>query len=118
MTLKPKNDLRTSAFALALAMALIMSCLMLAMQWRTGTQRAIILSESVNPNNASVASLLRLPGVGPKRAQAIVIYRQSQVAGQSEQAAYTCPIDLQRIKGFGPRIVSALSPWLKFDEPM
>jgi DNA uptake protein ComE-like DNA-binding protein len=118
MTLKPKNDVRNSAFGLAIALAVIVSGSILAMQWRTGTQLAITLNESINPNTAPVASLLRLPGVGPIRAQAIVAYRQTHVLGHPKQTAYKCLKDLERIKGLGPRTVSALSPWLIFDELM
>ena len=118
MILKPENDVRNSAFGLAIALAVIVSGSILAMEWRTGTQQAIILDESINPNTAPLASLLRLPGVGPLRAQAIVAYRQAHVVGHAKQTAFKCLNDLERIKGLGPRTVSALSPWLIFDEPM
>jgi DNA uptake protein ComE-like DNA-binding protein len=117
MTLKPKSDVRSSAFGLAITLAVVLSYSILAMERRNGTQRAITLNESINPNTAVLASLLRLPGVGPIRAQAIVAYRQTHVAGHPKQAPYQCLNDLERIKGLGPRTVSALSPWLIFAEP-
>jgi len=118
MTLKPENDLRSSAFGLAIALALMMSVSILLGQWRTGTQGPITLNESVNPNTASVGSLLRLPGVGLTRAQAIVAYRQAHALGHPKQTAFKRLHDLERIKGLGPRTVSAMGPWLIFDRPL
>lgn len=118
MTLKPENDVRYSAFGLAIALAVIVSGFILAMQGGGGTQRAITLNESINPNTAPVASLLRLPGVGTIRAHAIVAYRQIHVAAHPDQVAFKRLKDLERIKGLGPSTVSALRPWLVFHKPM
>ena len=116
--LKPENDMRVNAFGLALAFAVIVSGFILATQWRTGSPAPIILCESINPNTAPVGSLLRLPGIGPIRARAIVAYRQVHGVDYPKQMPFRCLDDLECIKGLGPKTVSALSPWLKFDNPM
>jgi DNA uptake protein ComE-like DNA-binding protein len=52
-------------------------------------------SERIDPNTASVASLRRLPQVGPVRAEAIVRYRQT--ASRPDRAAFVYLEDLQNV---------------------
>ena len=63
--------------------------------------------EKINPNTASAASLLRLPKVGPVRAQAIVDYRASH-----GPAPFKTPEDLANVKGIGPGAVELARPYL------
>ena len=67
---------------------------------------ALPLPQTVNPNWASVGSLVRLPGIGPVRAAAICKARQT--------TPYQEISDLIRIKGIGPAIAQRLEPWLTF----
>ncbi|MFC1765933.1 ComEA family DNA-binding protein [Planctomycetota bacterium] len=64
------------------------------------------LPQTVNPNRASVGSLVRLPGIGPVRAAAICKTRQT--------APYQEISDLIRIKGIGPATAQRLESWLTF----
>lgn len=112
----PESDIRTDAFGLAIVFVLLASGSMVARPGRLRTQTPMILNEFVNPNTASVASLLRLSGIGPIRAQAIVVYREAFALDHPGQRPFTAINDMTRIKGLGPRTVSALSPWLVFDE--
>jgi len=114
--LRSNSDIRTDAFGLAIAFALLASGSMVAIQGRTAAQTSIIHNEFVNPNTASVAGLLRLSGIGLVRAQAIVAYRQAFAVDHPGQRPFKAINDLTRIKGLGPRTVSALSPWLMFDD--
>jgi hypothetical protein len=69
--------------------------------------------EQIDPNTASVASLRRLPMVGPVRAWAIVQFRQQ--AGQTRPVrAFRCPEDLQQVRGIGPGIAGQLREFLSF----
>lgn len=52
----------------------------------------------INLNSADKASLQRLKGIGPKKAQAIIDYRQNQGPLKSTN-------DLLKIKGFTPKIL-------------
>ena len=113
---KPTNDVCVSAFALAIVLALGLSGFLLATQWQSPPQIAFILNETINPNTASVASLLRLPGIGPARAQAIVTYREASVAEYPGRQPFQGLDDVTRVKGLGPRTVDALRPWLAFDD--
>lgn len=68
----------------------------------------------VNPNDASMASLARLPGIGPTRAHAIVDFR-IRLQQQGNLPAFRCAEDLAQVKGIGPATVDAIRPWLQFD---
>ena len=52
--------------------------------------------ERIDPNTAPAASLRRLVGIGPGRAEAIVRYRRAPGA-----APFTSPDDLQHVPGLG-----------------
>lgn len=54
-------------------------------------------SQKININTASVSELQSLHGVGQKKAEAIVEYRQQHGKFQSIQ-------DLQKVKGIGPKL--------------
>ncbi len=69
------------------------------------------LESKINPNNASVASLIRLPGIGPVRAAAIVEYRAAMTG--STKAFSSCA-DLQKVKGIGPKTAESIGRWLCF----
>jgi len=49
-------------------------------------QRARIAEQRIDPNTASVASMLRLRGIGPVKAKAIVTYRDQHGPGAFETA--------------------------------
>ncbi|MHC4881277.1 MAG: ComEA family DNA-binding protein [Planctomycetota bacterium] len=69
-------------------------------------------AERINPNTASVASLVRLPGIGRARALDIVHYRDHQ---QQDGPAFGLPQDMENIKGIGPKTAQNISPWLTFE---
>lgn len=60
-------------------------------------------------NRAGLTELQRLPGIGAKRAQAILELRQR--LGRFRRTS-----DLLRIKGIGPRLLERISPQLVLDE--
>lgn len=72
------------------------------------------LDDKVNPNEASVSSLIRLPGIGLARAEAIVDYRNNFIVGERSRAFRNCD-DLQKIKGIGPKTAEDMCQWLKFE---
>jgi competence protein ComEA len=61
-------------------------------------------------NVASVDELTKLPGVGMKRAQAIVALR-------TKLKRFKTPTDLLRVKGIGPRGLKRMLPHLVLDTP-
>jgi competence ComEA-like helix-hairpin-helix protein len=74
----------------------------------------IELESRINPNNASIASLVRLPGVGIGRAGAIVAYHENFRRRQPNGQPFQNSDDLQQVKGIGPKTVQNISKWLKF----
>lgn len=62
-------------------------------------------------NRASADELRKLPGVGPKRAQAIVELR-TRLGGRFKRLS-----DLLRVKGIGPKGLKKMEPHLVLDAP-
>lgn len=57
-------------------------------------KKALPPGERIDLNRANVSELMRIPGVGEKRAQAIVAHRQKQPFRRAE--------DVLLVKGLGP----------------
>lgn len=72
------------------------------------------LDERVNPNDAPIASLVRLPGIGIGRAEAIVAYREA-FGKKGQSKAFQNSDDLQMVKGIGPKTAHNIRQWLKFE---
>lgn len=69
------------------------------------------IEKGINPNTAPLGSLIRLNGVGIKRAQAIIEYRLSNGPGEVFRQAS----DLQAISGIGPVTVEKNRDNLRFE---
>jgi competence protein ComEA len=105
------------AFILVIVLALAGCLVYTALAWY-GDRSAppIVLEDTINPNTASLASLIRLPGVGPQRAQAIVDYR-TKIEGERGSPAFRDLKDLDSVPGLGPVTVQAIAPYLRFSDP-
>lgn len=64
----------------------------------------------IDPNRARVAELALLPGLGPARAEAIVLARVRHGPIRSLE-------DFARIEGIGPALAARLRDWLELGEP-
>ena len=73
---------------LALALALVAAAPALA------AKKALPPGERIDLNRATLTELMRLPGVGERKAQAIVAHRQKQPFRRAE--------DVLAVKGLGP----------------
>jgi hypothetical protein len=78
-------------------------------------RRAVFeIDDTINPNDASPASLARLPRIGPARAREIASYR-NQFSGQTDRMpVFRDAGDLRKVTGIGPATVEAMRPWLSF----
>ncbi len=109
-----QNKVQSFAFCLALSLAVFISVCFAGM--RAGIIEhpgGIRLESRINPNCAPQVSLMRLPGIGKRRADDIVAYRESFVGGNGK-AFRNCD-DLQKVKGIGPKTAANICAWLKFE---
>lgn len=60
---------------------------------------------AIDPNRAELAEWVILPGLGPKLAQKIIDYRQTN-------PPFVCPADLEKVNGIGPKKRAKIEPYL------
>lgn len=77
--------------------------------------RQIQLDDTINPNDAPAASLMRLPSIGLSRAEAIVAYRNDVAKKGGDNRVFRDSNDLQKVRGIGPTTVQNIGRWLKFE---
>ena len=68
------------------------------------------ISDLIDLNTADVRQLARLPGIGQELAKRIVDERAAH-------GAFANLIDLQRVRGIGPKKAAMLSEWVMFTKP-
>jgi len=61
----------------------------------------------IDPNRASAAELIRLPGIGPALAGRIV-------ADRDQRGAFASAEDLRRVRGIGPKTLDRIRGFLSF----
>ncbi|MBN2020534.1 MAG: helix-hairpin-helix domain-containing protein [Sedimentisphaerales bacterium] len=107
---------RSSSFIVAAGLAVVFCvCFVLFGFSAAKPEKTLILEYRINPNNASPASLMRLPGLGLGRANAIIEYRiRFQQDNQGDVAFRDCD-DLQKVKGIGPITAGNMCEFLKFE---
>ena len=99
----------TTAWCLSFLLCAVFS---ISCAGRSDEECRVVVGEGINPNTADSGSLMRLPNIGPKRAEAIVAYRDS--VGEGE-IAFERADDLEKIKGIGPKTVAGMKSELCFD---
>ena len=116
MTEVRQNRIQSFAFVIAASVCVLFSMGFAASSLLTsGQSYEIELDQKINPNDAPVASLVRLPGIGIGKARAIVAYREEFGGQNGNKPAFQNPNDLQKVKGIGPKTVENISEWLKFE---
>ncbi|MHC4791710.1 MAG: ComEA family DNA-binding protein [Planctomycetota bacterium] len=111
-----QKRIQSFAFTIAVAVCiLLVICFILSILSDERQISEITLENRINPNEAAVASLVRLPGIGAGRAEAIVAYRQNFTKRNENMSAFQHPSDLQKVKGIGPKTVEKTKDWLKFE---
>ena len=110
-----QKRIQSFAFVISVCVAVCVSLGFVSEFVGAGQTCEIELESRINPNDASIASLVRLPGVGVGRAGAIVAYRENFGGKDGESPAFRNCNDLQKVKGIGPKTVQNISEWLKFE---
>jgi competence ComEA-like helix-hairpin-helix protein len=75
------------------------------------------LADRLDPNTASAPELAAIPGLGEKRAEAIVEYRQHYRADHPTGQPFKELRDLERITGIGVAMTENMEPYLLFPTP-
>ena len=110
-----QNRIQSFAFVIAGGLCVVFSVGFAASGLlRVGQSCEISLDERINPNDASTASLARLPGIGIVRAEAIVTYRDDFSGKNGNGPVFRDCNDLQNVNGIGPKTTGNISKWLKF----
>ena len=110
-----QKDIQSFAFVLSVCAAFCFSLFFVSEFSGSGQSSEIKLESRVNPNDAPIESLIRLPGIGISRARAIVEYREKFGDKDGGYPAFQSSNDLQKVKGIGPKTVQNVSEWLKFE---
>jgi len=119
MTEARSDRIRSSAFVISVVVCIMCSIFFVSLSFMSfGSALGgceIELDEKINPNNSPVASIIRLPNIGPVRAAAIVAYRENLKHNGGTYRAFRDCNDLQKIRGIGPKTAQNISRWLKFE---
>ena len=111
-----RKRIQSFAFVIAVGAGVCFSVgFVISSVWGLRQSCGIELNEKVNPNDASMGSLMRLPGIGIGRAVAIVAYREGLRGKNNNSEVFRDCDDLQKVKGIGPKTAEKISEWLKFE---
>lgn len=118
MTKTGQNRIQSFAFIISITIALGLSCIMVF--GFTGSSPDAKAEENrleglINPNEAPLVSLIRLPGIGIVKAEAIIEYRGNISKTNNQVKPFQTYEDLQKIKGIGPKTTQNIKQWLKFE---
>jgi competence protein ComEA len=116
MRQRHQNRIQAFAFVMSACMAV---CFALSIMSGLGASQTTYgqpeLRSHVNPNDAPIESLVRLPGLGAGRAGAIVAYREKLRKENGGSSVFDDCTDLLKVSGIGPKTLQSISEWLTFD---
>ena len=118
MTELRQHRIQSFAFIFSVCAAFAFSCIFVSNLigfGSTDNQNQIQLDNRINPNNATVASMARLPGIGIVKAEAIITYCRNFRGKNGESQPFQNLDDLQKVNGIGPKTAQNISEWLKFE---
>lgn len=114
MTETGQKRIQSFAFIISIIIAISLSYVFVVNLAGSEQTYEIELDEKINPNSAPTASLVRLPGIGTSRAEAIAAYRKQSI--KENEPVFRNSKDLQKVKGIGPKTTENVSQWLKFEQ--
>jgi DNA uptake protein ComE-like DNA-binding protein len=110
-----QSRIQAFAFILAAGLAVCVTVGLAVLSFSEERQSVeISFDERINPNDAPIESLIRLPGIGVDRAEAIKAYRDNWARGNAVPAFRNCE-DLAKVKGLSPTTINNMEEFLKFE---
>ncbi len=73
------------------------------------------LETTIDPNTAAWYELALLPGIGESKAKQIVSFRE-QKSQESKRPVFSKPVDLEAVRGIGPKTVLRIGRFLCLGE--
>jgi competence ComEA-like helix-hairpin-helix protein len=110
-----QSEIQSFAFVLSICAAFCFCGSFVCGYVNGGGKCEIELESRVNPNDAPLESLIRLPGIGVSRARAIIEYREEFGGGEGGNKVFHNCNDLQKVRGIGPKTAQKISEWVKFE---
>ncbi|MHC4068223.1 MAG: ComEA family DNA-binding protein [Planctomycetota bacterium] len=113
---RAEYNIQSMAFVVCVVLCIFLSVVFVGSFFCVADEdNGVFLESRVNPNEASVPSLIRLPGIGRSRAESIVSYRDDLGAANTDGGAFRICEDLEKVKGIGPKTAEGICEWLKFE---
>ena len=104
---------QTRSFLLAFLIAAVLACLLAVISLPKPQGKALALADKINPNTAPLPSLIRLPGIGPARAEAIIGLRDATLT-EDGTYPFSSPNDLRGVRGIGPKTATRIEGQVTF----
>jgi len=108
-------EVRSFGYVIASFLCLLL-CVGFSRAYFSGRQQdsGIRLDGRINPNEADVQSFMRLPGIGPRLAGAIVACRESFADGN--RPVFGKAEDFQKVNGIGVKRAKKIEQWMRFEQ--
>jgi competence ComEA-like helix-hairpin-helix protein len=110
------QQVRIIALIIVICFSMLLSVFFVKGRFSASQQNSInSLEDRINPNTAPAASLVRLPGIGRAKAEAIEKYKHQVSVADSDSSPFNDAANLDKISGIGPKQVEKMKEFLKFD---
>lgn len=106
-------------FSIAIAVAIVLLSMALSLTRRVANNQyspgfaARATQTKIDPNTASWASLVRIPGIGPARAEKLLAWRNGHLT-KATPVVFKNLQDLRHIRSFGPKTLLNIARFLRF----
>jgi len=110
-----QGRIQATSFLMSITLIVVGAIILIISQNSGKESDKIIMENRINPNSEPVGSLLRLPGIGISKANAIVTYRDVFVLEHEQRPAFKEYRDLENVEGIGPKTADNICGYLKFE---
>jgi len=110
-----QGRIQATSFLISITLIVVGAVILIISQNSSKESKKIIMESRINPNSETVGSLLRLPGIGISKANAIVTYRDRFVFKNVHRPAFKECRDLEKVEGIGPKTADNIYGYLKFE---